>query len=181
MFKFKTLLFGVVIGTLLLAACNPGQSTEVVSQGGNPLPTVNVGTAVGDAPSSQAAATPEETWSRYLADSFGALVAQQSQKLELRRRYQNPELTKEDVGGLLAEIKILEDRTTIKKVTDKSTNATANVDTDVRVVWVDGDQESFTCKYAVTLQLAENEDGDPVWYIINPDSFPLFVSCVKKR
>lgn len=166
------------VAAFALAAC--GQQ-EVLPQGGNPIPTPIEGENVGDAPSSQAAATPEETFSRYLKDSLGALVAQQRQKLELRQRYQNPEQTKEDLGGLLSEINVLEDRTKIKKVTDTSTNATANVEMDVRVVWADGDQESFTCKYAVTLQQAENEAGETVWYVINPDSFPIFASGVCAR
>ena len=175
-FAARLSVCGLVVA-IVLAAC----TGEVVPQGGNPIPTPIEGENVGSAPSSQAATTPEETFSRYLKDSLGALVAQQNQKLEMRQRYQNPEQTKEDLGGLLAEINVLEDRTKIKKVAETSTNATANVDMDVRVSWADGDQETFTCGYAVTLQQAENDKGEVVWYVINPDSFPIFAQGVCQR
>lgn len=171
------LMLFVLLMTLALAACG---SKEVLPEGGNPIPTPIKGEEVGDAPDSQAAATPEETISRYLNDSIAALVAGQLQKLQLRARYQNPEQTEQDLGGLLSEINVLEDRTKVKKVTDTSTNATASVDLDVRVKWADGDTESFTCAYAVTLQSGENKKGETVWYVINPDAFPLFVNCTRK-
>jgi hypothetical protein len=173
-------LCALVVLAMALTSCNIGRPTEVLEEGGNIIPTPIAGENVGEAPGSQAAATPEETASRYLKDSLGSLVAQQTQKIELRERYQNPSQTVEDLGGLLTEISVLEDRTEVKKVNENSTNATANVDLDVRVTWADGDTESFTCKYAVTLQQAENDDEEEVWYVINPDAFPLFVNCSRK-
>ena len=180
MYKTKhinPLMIFALLMTLVLAACG---GKEVLPEGGNPIPTPIKGENVGDAPDSQAAATPEETFSRYIDDSIAALVAGQSQKLSLRARFQNPEQTEKDLGGLLSEVNILEDRTKIKKVTDTSTNATANVDIDIRVKWADGDTESFTCNYAVTLQSGENKEGETVWYVINPDAFPVFVNCTRK-
>lgn len=185
------LLCVLVLAAITLTSCNIGRQTaaagptntpvvtEVLEEGGNPIPTPIEGVDVGEEASSQAAGTPEDTFRRYITASLGSLVALQQQRIELRQRYQNPEQTKEDLGGLVTAINVLEDRTEIKKVTETSTNATANVDVDVRVEYADGDRQTFTCKYPITLQQAENEDGDNVWYVINPAEFPLFVSCVR--
>lgn len=199
MFKIKQVVMGAIYAaavTALLAACssapvggvNPTPlptSTpppEVIPAGGNPIPTPIIGENVGTAPDSQAAAVPEESFKRYINDSIAGLVAIQVQKITIRQRYQNPSQTEQDLGGLLTAVNILEDRTKIKKVTDTSTNATANADIDVRITWADGDTQSFTCKYAVTLQAAENANRETVWYVINPDVFPIFANgvCLQK-
>jgi hypothetical protein len=173
----RYLLAALVILAMALSACNVGRPTEVLEEGGNVIPTPVEGTDVGEGASSQAAGTPEETFSRYMTASLGSLVALHQQRIELRQRYQNPSQTLEDLGGLVTEIDVVDDRTEVKKVNENSTNATANVDVDVRVGYADGDRQTFTCNYAVTLQQAENEDEEEVWYVINPAEFPLFVSC----
>jgi hypothetical protein len=163
-----------VVVAVLLAAC----SKEVLPSGGNPIPTPIVGVDVGTAPDSQAAATPDDTYKRYINDSIAALVSSQKQKINMRQRYQNPDQTKLDLGGLVTEISILEDRTKIKEVNDK--NANAVVDMDVRIKYADGDLQSFVCKYQVAMQSALNTKNVSVWYVINPDVFPVFLSCTRK-
>jgi len=160
---------------ILLGACAP---KEVLPSGGNPIPTPIKGVDVGNDPTSQAAANPEDTYKRYIKDSIAALVDAQQQKINMRERYQNPGQTKLDLGGLLTEISILEDRTTIKQVNDN--NANAKVDMDVRIKYADGDVQSFACIYQVVLQSAVNAQNATVWYVINPDVFPIFVSCSRK-
>jgi len=49
----------------------------------------------------------------------------------------------------------------------------------VRVKYADGDTQTFTCKYDVSLQRGANTQGANVWYVINPDAFPLFVNCAR--
>ena len=173
-FAAQLSVYGLV-AAIALAACT---AEEVVPQGGNPIPTPRTGENVGISPDSQAAATPEETFSRYINDSIAAQVALQQQKINMRQRYQNPDQTLQDLGGLLTEISILEDRTKTSQVNDN--NANANVDTDVRIVFADGDTETRVCKYQVVLQSGKNAKGDTVWYVINPDAFPIFVSCTVK-
>lgn len=166
----------IAVLAVLLAACS--SKPEVLPQGGNPIPTPIAGTDVGSAPDSQAAASPEDTFRRYINDSIAALVDSQQQKINMRQRYQNPDQTKLDLGGLLTEVSILEDRTKIKQTNDNNANAT--VDMDVRIKYADGDSESFTCLYQVILQSAVNVKNATVWYVINPDAFPIFVSCKRK-
>lgn len=172
---------GAAILVAALGACSTS-STEVLPAGGNSIPTPIVGENVGMSPESQAASAPEETVKRYLKDSIAGLVAVQTQKITLRQRYQNPDQTKQDLGGLLTAVNILEDRTKIKKANANSTSATANADIDVRVTWADGDTQSFSCKYALNLQAAQNANQETVWYVINPDIFPIFATgvCVQK-
>lgn len=167
------------MGAGLLVACSQ-TPTEVLPQGGNPIPTPVVGESVGTAPDSQAAAVPEETYKRYINDSIAALVDAQQQKINMRQRYQSPEQTKLDLGGLLTEISILEDRTEISKPSDSSANA--NVSMDVRIKYADGDLNSYTCQYQVVMQSGTNGKNETVWYVINPDVFPAFAPgvCILK-
>lgn len=165
----------VVALAVLLSACS---KPEVLPSGGNPIPTPIKGVDVGTSPDSQAAATPEETYKRYINDSIAALVSVQQQKINMRERYQNPTQTKLDLGGLVTDISILDDRTKIKQTNDS--NANANIDMDVRIKYADGDIVSFVCTYQITMQSALNAKNATVWYVINPDVFPIFVSCNRK-
>jgi hypothetical protein len=158
-----------------LAAC---QSNEVLPPGGNPIPTPLPGEIVGTEPISQAAAIPEETVSRYLKDSIAAQVAAQQSKISLRERYQDPALTAQDLGGLIVEIAVLEDRTAV--TLPKETAANAHVDLDIRVKFANGDTDTRTCQYEVNMQRGENTEGEAVWYVVNPEAFPIFVNCKKK-
>ncbi|MBI3241629.1 MAG: hypothetical protein HYZ49_04980 [Chloroflexi bacterium] len=171
---FKRFALLGLVALITLTAC---LGSEVLPQGGNPIPTPREGETVDAAPDSQAAATPEETFTRYIHDSIAATVAAQQSKLTIRGRYQEPSQTIDDLSGLVSEIAVLEDRTEISS--PKDTAANARVDLDVRVKYADGDQQTFTCKYDVSLQRGENTKGDFVWYVINPEAFPLFVSCTR--
>ena len=51
------LMLCALAASVVLAACR----NEVLPQGGNPIPTPRAGVDVGNAPDSQAAATPDET------------------------------------------------------------------------------------------------------------------------
>ena len=164
----------LLAASLVLAACRGG---EVLPQGGNPIPTPREGETVGTVADSQAAATPEETFGRYIRDSIAATVAVQQTKIGMRGRYQEPDQTLQDLGGLVSEIAVLEDRTKI--TSPKDTAANAKVDLDVRVKYADGDTQTFTCHYDVSTLRGANKKGDNVWYVINPDAFPLFVSCTR--
>ncbi|MBM4423776.1 MAG: hypothetical protein FJ030_10330 [Chloroflexi bacterium] len=170
-----TLLFRLMLCALAVSIALAACGNEVLPQGGNPIPTPRAGEDVGNAPDSQAAATPDETFTRYVNDSIAAQVILQSQKLAMRQRYQNPDQTLQDVGGLLTEITVLENRTKVNQYND--TNATANVDIDICINYADGDSETRTCKYQVALQQGENSKGESVWYVINPDAFPVFSNC----
>ncbi len=172
--SFNRLAVILLTASLALTACRGG---EVLPQGGNPIPTPREGETVGTVADSQAAATPEETFTRYIRDSIAATVAVQQTKIGMRGRYQEPEQTLQDLGGLVSEIAVLEDRTKISS--PKETAANAKVDLDVRVMYADGDTQTFTCRYAVSMLRGANKKGANVWYVINPDAFPLFVSCAR--
>jgi hypothetical protein len=163
-----------LVSLLTITAC---LGSEVLPQGGNPIPTPREGELVDALPDSQAAASPEETFSRYIRDSIAATVAVQQTKINMRGRYQEPGQTLDDLSGLVSEIAVLEDRTEI--TSPKDTAANAKVDLDVRVMYADGDTQTFTCKYDVSMQMSANDKGEDVWYVINPDAFPLFVSCTR--
>lgn len=160
---------------LAVAACR-GQ--EVLPEGGNPIPTPIAGENVGAEPESQAADTPEETVTRYIRDSIAAQVAFQQAKLTLRERYQNPDQTEADLGGLVTKISVLEDNSKITK--PKETVANAHVALDIRVTFANGDTDTRACTFDVNLQQGRNEKGEAVWYVINPDAFPVFASCTPK-
>ena len=170
----KRLAVFALVPLLTITAC---LGSEVLPEGGNPIPTPREGELVDALPDSQAAATPEETFTRYMRDSIAATVAVQQTKINMRGRYQEPGQTLDDLSGLVSEIAVLEDRTEI--TSPKDTAANAKVDLDVRVMYADGDSQTFTCKYGVSMQMSANAKGDNVWYVINPDAFPLFVSCTR--
>jgi hypothetical protein len=157
---------------VVLAACRPG---EVLPAGGNPIPTPRAGDLVPAVAESQAAASPDETVNRYLTDSIAMQLKAQSTKIEVRQRYQEPGQTTADLGGLVTGIAVLENRTVV--TTPKEIMALAHVDMDVRLTFANGDTDSRTCKYDVTLQRYANAKGDNVWYVINPNLFPFDSQC----
>lgn len=158
--------------SLVASACQQG---EVLPEGGNPLPTPRSGQFIGTQPVSQAASAPEATFQRYIRDSIAAQVALQQAKIAMRERYQDPNITEQDLGGIVTDISVLEDRTTFTLPREDVSNA--KVDFDIRLTYADGDSETRTCLYEVHLQQAVNTQGDAVWYVINPDAFPVFLSC----
>lgn len=175
MFQIRSLVRAIVLVltvAVTMSACRP---KEVLPEGGNPIPTPRKGEPVGTAPVSQAAAKPEDTFSRYIRDSIAAQVALQQAKIAIRERYQDPGITVQDVGGIVTDISILDDRT--KFTVPKVNVSNAHVEFDVRLTYADGDTESRTCRYEVNMQQGQNQTGDSVWYVINPDAFPVFASC----
>jgi hypothetical protein len=148
---------------------------EVLPKGGNAIPTPRPGEQVGADPTSQAAAQPEQTFDRYIHDSIAAQVALQQAKINMRERYQNPGVTVQDLGGIVTEISVLEDRTTF--TLPKQDVSNAHADFDIRLTFADGDTETRTCRYDVNMQQGTNTAGAAVWYVINPDAFPVFNSC----
>jgi hypothetical protein len=151
---------------------------EVLPKGGNPIPTPVPGEEVGPALASQAAAAPEETFQRYIHDSIAAQVALQQAKVNMRQRYQNPDITAQDLGGIVTDISVLDDRTTFTLPQQNVSNAHAEF--DIRLTFADGDSETRTCSYQVNMQQGVNSAGAAVWYVINPDAFPVFNSCTVK-
>ena len=157
---------------LALTAC---RQNEVLPSGGNPIPTPREGESVGVEPDSQAAGRPQETFGRYIRDSIAAQVALQQAKITIRERYQDPTLTVQDLGGIVTQISILDDRTAY--TSPKDTVSNAHVDLDIRLTFGDGDTQTRTCRYEVSMQQGSSGRGDAVWYVINPDAFPVFISC----
>ena len=178
----RTLLIGgvalvavlAVVGVLAFALTG-GRPAEVLPRGGNPIPTPRPGEEVGPDPTSQAAAQPEQTFERYIRDSIAAQVALQQAKVTMRERYQDPGITVQDLGGIVTEISVLEDRTTF--TLPKPTVSNAHAEFDIRLTYADGDSETRTCQYEVNMQQGLNATGAAVWYVINPDAFPVFNSC----
>jgi hypothetical protein len=157
---------------LILTAC---RAMDGLPAGGNPIPTPRLGEEIGVEPESQAAADPEETFRRYIRDSIAAQVALQQAKISMRERYQDPDVTVQDLGGIVTDIAVLEDRTSFTLPRTDVSNAHAEF--DIRLTYADGDSETRTCRYEVNLHQSANLEGQPVWYVINPDAFPVFVSC----
>ena len=178
MTTFRSLIRLTTLTLVLAVALAACRSQEVLPAGGNPIPTPQIGENVGSEPGGQAAGTPEETVSRYLRDSIAAQVALQQAKITLRERYQNPDQTEADLGGLVTEISVLEDNSKITQ--PKETVANAHVALDIRVEFANGDTDTRTCSFDVNLQQGQNKKGEAVWYVINPDAFPVFASCTPK-
>lgn len=166
---------GAVTG--LVAADDGPPPEEVVPEGGNPLPTPRPGVLVGDNPESQASSDPNVTYERYIFDTIAAQISLQDVQRAMRQRYQDPGITEQDLGGLLTDIAVLEDRTEVEQTRDDV--AYANVDMDIRISWADGDTETRTCNYQVNMHAVETEDNIVAWYVINPEPFPVFFSCYK--
>ena len=91
----------------------------------------------------------------------------------MARRYQNPEQTAQNVGGTVEEVTLLEDRTSWDQ-NDAGTAASALVDFDVRLTYLDGDTQTKKCTFTVQMQFSQ-EDG--VWYVINPRGLDTDVNC----
>jgi len=178
MTTFRSLIRLTTLTLVLAVALAACRSQEVLPAGGNPIPTPQIGENVGSEPGGQAAGTPEETVSRYLRDSIAAQVALQQTEIIMRERYQDPGLISKALSGLVTEISVLEDHSTITR--PKEDVANARVELDIRVKFANGDSDTRACQYQVNLQLRQNTKGQDVWYVINPDAFPVFASCTTK-
>lgn len=152
---------------LALAACSVAGNREA----GNPLPTPRPTENVGAEARSEAKETPEETWEGYLRDMIAYQANQFEARLAMYQRYENPDHTAQNAGGLMKEIALLEDRT---EWSGNERAASALVDFDVRVTLLDGDTETRHCSFTVEQQYDE-EDG--VWYVIAPKGLDVTALC----
>ncbi|GAB4395106.1 MAG: hypothetical protein Kow00124_32680 [Anaerolineae bacterium] len=157
----------IVLSVVGLAACGSSGG------GGNAIPTPQPGVDVGQEPAGRAGETVEETWEAYLRDSIAFQVARQQDKLVLVERYQNPDHTAQNLGGLVEDIDLVTDRTAFQ-LNSSGTFATSTADFDVRITYANGDTQTRTCSYTVQIEL-DSEDG--VWYVINPAALDVFSFC----
>ena len=134
-----------------------------------PLPAEDVG----EQALSGAKESFQETWNNYLRDIIAEQVADRQQKLNLLQRYENPDITEQNLGGLLSDIDLVEDRTAFN-VINNNTIASGTTEFDVRLIFLNGDADTRTCRYFVSLEL--NAD-DGVWYVINPAPLQVFANC----
>jgi len=166
----RLLLALLVVGiTVALTGCDLFGTKPVP----NPIPEPIEGEEVGAEARGAAGKTPEATWEDYLRDSISFQVARQGDKITLGERYQNPDHLAQNLGGLVRDIQLVQDRT-IFSISGQGTIASATTDFDVRVTFADGDSETRTCVYNVQLEL---DKEDEVWYVINPAALDIFTFC----
>ncbi|HEC24162.1 MAG TPA: hypothetical protein ENI95_14720 [Chloroflexi bacterium] len=166
---------------LAVSACNAlpggGGGEEVIPRQGeeeeplNPIPTPLPAEDVGGEAISAAQDTPEGTWENYLRDMIAEQVSDRQQKLRLLERYQDPDITQQNLGGLVEDIDLVEDRT---EFTISSGTATADAEFDIRLHYANGDTDTRTCRLNVGMEFDE-EDG--VWYVLNPAPLQIFSVC----
>ena len=162
----KIKLLALIGLALVFTACSVIGGSE-----GNPLPTPKPEEDVGEEAKSAAEDTPEGTWENYLRDIIAEQVADRTSKIELIQRYENPDITEQNLGGLLTNIGLVEDRT---EFSTSGGLATAHAEFDIRLTFGNGDTDTRTCTFNVSLEFHE-EDG--VWYVINPAALAVFTQC----
>ncbi len=184
--KYAVLALAVTVALTLSACSLPGGTSqgpeptvpptprpsvpeEPPSELPTPLPTEDVGQQA----LSGAKETYQETWNNYLRDMIAEQVADRQQKLALLQRYENPDITAQNLGGLMTDIDLVEDRTTFN-LTNNATVASANTDFDVRVTYANGDSDTRTCRMPVALEL---DPDDGLWYVLNPAPLQVFAVC----
>jgi len=172
----------LVVSGLLLAACTQSATPTPL-----PLPEVTATTDatpdeslpeaptptpdepplpanVVDLPIPGASSDLQSTWDAYLADSLAFQVARMQDRLLFLGRYQNPTHLNQNMSGLMANIDLLEDRTTFV-LSNGRTFASATADFDIRITFADGDTERRTCMFLVQMEV---DPGNGLWYVINP-------------
>ncbi len=165
LFTHIVLVGMALTASLILSACGGG-SGQV-----NPLPTPLPAEEVGTQAQAGAMDTPEGTWSNYLRDIIAEQVAQRVSKINLLERYQNPAITRQNLGGLVKNILLVEDRTTF---TISGGAASATTDFDIRLEYANGDVETRTCSFLVRL---EKDEASGIWYVLNPEALQIFSVC----
>ena len=181
---------GGMLLLLLMGACTgseegtppvteePEQTNTESTPTNNPTPTVESTPTSEPTPDytdlssleSAAQDTPEGTFELYLRDAIAQQVSLQREKLDLRLRYQEPTTLVQDLGGLVLNVELIEDRSKISVL--RETSATYEVDIDVRITFADLDTSTQTCMWTLNLEKA----GD-YWYVVNPKELLLFVNC----
>lgn len=114
--------------------------------------------------------TPEGTFELYLRDAIAQQVTLQREKIDMRVRYQDPEIVEQDMGGLVTDITLIEDRSRMTELSD--TRVVFDVDMDVQVTYASGETEQGVCGWPVNLEQYEG-----LWYVVNPSELALFVNC----
>ncbi|MGF1505194.1 MAG: hypothetical protein GYB64_18450 [Chloroflexi bacterium] len=165
---FVTLILASALA--LLAACGGGVGGDDVQEVGEqdlptPVPTEEVGAEA----ARSATNSPQATWDNYLRDTIAEQNRIRDLTVGLIQRYEDPELTGQ-ANQLLLNITLGEDRSEVN-------NTFVDADFDVRVEYLNGDTETLTCTYRKDFRLTENEDGETIYYIVNPAPLAVFALC----
>lgn len=115
--------------------------------------------------------TFEGTFELYLRDAINQIVRLQRERIELRAHYEDPTVLGQDLGGLVVDASILEDRTTF--TTLNADSMLAEADFDLTVDYANGDSRVTRCTWNVNIERIEG-----TWYVVAPAEFPLFVNCI---
>ncbi len=179
-------LLVVILLSLMMVACGgaptageaaqPEQPTvapEALDDEGQVLPTPLPTIEIGDVSVSAAKATPEDTWVSYLPDSIAEQVKTRRQIIDLYERYENPDVTAQRLESLVTNITLVEDRT-VWNTNTSAGQSNAFVEYDVQITYANGDTETLTCQYNVA---QEFDQGDGVWYVVNPGELQVFANC----
>lgn len=167
----------ILLITILLSACNRGGSDqpERIEQTAPPLPTIAEVEDVGAEALGGAAESYEQTWANYLRDAIAEQVRVREQKLSLLTRYEDPDITAQNLGGLVKDIDLIVggDRTTFT-LSNNDTVASGYADFDIQLTYANGDQDRRTCKPFVRM-FKHIEDNK--WYVENPAALEVFAVC----
>jgi hypothetical protein len=171
----RTLLLAFAAAALaaFLSACSLGGSSGREGGEVNELPTPVEGEDVGEEAAAGVTEDYVTTWGNYLRDSIAEQVKDRQQKLELLKRYENPSITEQNVGGLVQNIELLTDRTAFN-LTNGQTIASGTTDFDIRLTYANGDSETRTCKFPASL---EKDTDSGLWYVLNPGQLQIFAVC----
>lgn len=167
-------LLVVMLAGLLIAVLVSGCSAVsgiTGSDEGNPLPTPIPGEDVGARAQSAAKDTPEGTWESYVRDIIAEQVKQRESLIALRERYQNPDITSQNLAGMVQDIDLVTDRT---EWNTSGGTASANADFDVRITFTNGDTDTRTCRLTVQMEFDEEDNA---WYVLNPEPLAVFAVC----
>ncbi len=153
------LALGVAV---ILSACGGG---NVAGGGaGNALPTPKPAENVGGSAASAAKDSFQGTWDSYLRDQIAAANDQQRVKLSMLQRYEKPDITSKNAGGLMKELALVEDRTKFNLINSQTT-ASSVAEFDIKVTFVNGDTDTRTCKVQIGIEV---NPSDKLWYVLNP-------------
>lgn len=115
--------------------------------------------------------SPEATFELYLRDSISQTERLQQKRVALRLRYEVPNVTTQDLPGLVIGVKLMEDRSTYTLPTENT--AVYMGDFDVQVTFADQSTGMRYCAWTVNLERVRG-----TWYVINPSELPLFSVCL---
>ena len=160
--RFSTLVAVLLLG-VILSACN---------QIGTSIPTPRPSIDVGVGAQGEAEDTPEASWESYVSDSIAEQVLRQQAKVQFFERYQKPSITAQNLGGLVVDIDLVEDKTAFNITA--GVRASANAEFDVRITFGNGDTDTRTCRVPANL---EKDEESGLWYVINPEPLAVFLVC----